>query len=597
MGTKIIQLDEITNDEPTVQILRPQDARLYRVKCANDTLDYLKTVKPQDGKTIILVLAMTAGEHYGCNRNGDAWNEEPVQAGSTFMGPETVLPKHYQTFETNGNIFMHHQNKDPSTARGKILKAFYNWKMHRVELLLGLDNKKAEDVVAQIEAGKNPSVSMGCRVAHDVCSICGNKAPSRAQYCDHAKFNLGEFMPDGRRIFVWNPSPNFFDISIVRRPADRVAYMMKKVAEEIPEIVSSYKLGEDWEENSHKAAQLRKLSDIEKVISGEIPLAKTDDGQLHGLKQFDAIAKRATESMPALEDKDIKDMLPFKPAQLLSTLASMGIILTTPEFLKYFLWKVQPGIDIPEDFLQRAVETQQAAFDLLANNPQLLQDVYESGFVNIEPESICPEIAEKFGHLLEKRALLGDYLYRHVVPSVLKSPESMRKGRWDVLNVRDPATGREYQTTRNARDTAADWAVHNQLKDLAAGGLLLGAGYKMLGNKALRFVSPLALGPGAMMAWRGTMGYPSVRAQTGEEVVLPRTRLPWEMPKWMGRGGTEFAEKRSALNIGSAYITALQDHKHTGAKTTKLARLVRTHTDDELTFDSAAAALADAIFS
>lgn len=596
MGTKIIQLDEYSNDEPTVQILRPQDARLYRVKCANDTLDYLKTVKPQDGKTIILVLAMTAGEHYGSNRNGDAWAEKPVQAGSTFLGEETTLPKHYKTFETNGNIFMHHQNKDPSASRGKILKAFYNWKMHRVELLLGLDNDKAHDTVDQIENGKPVSVSMGCRVAYDVCSICGNKAPNRSKYCDHAKFNLNEFLPDGRRQFVWNPSPTFFDISVVRRPADRVAFMMKKVAEEIPEITSSYKLGEDWEENNHKAAQLRKLSDIEKVMTGEISLAKTDDGKLHGLKRFGDVAKRAAEDMPALNDKEIKEMLPYKPAELLSTLSSMGIILTTPEFLKYFIWKLSPQAEIPDDFLRRAVETQQAAFDLLANNTQLLQDVYESGFVNISPEHICESIHEKFSHLMEKRALIGDYLARHVVPNWMKSPETQRQGKWDVLNVNDPATGRQYQTTRGARDTAADWAVGSRLKDLAGGGLLLGAGYKMLGHKALRFMSPAAAIPGAMLGWRGAVGYPSVKAQTGEEIALPRTRLPWEEPKWMGRGGTELAEKRSELNIGSALITAIQDRLHTGAKATKLANLVRTHTDDELTFDTAAAALADVIF-
>jgi len=78
-----------------------------------------------------------------------------------------------------------------------------------------------------------------CRVSHDVCSSCGNKAKSRADYCGPemckhggCRDNLAKTFDDGHTLSVDNPDPTFFDISKVFRPADRIAYTlgMAKVA-------------------------------------------------------------------------------------------------------------------------------------------------------------------------------------------------------------------------------------------------------------------------------------------------------------------------------------------------------------------------------
>lgn len=76
-----------------------------------------------------------------------------------------------------------------------------------------------------------------CTINHDICSSCGNKAAKRADYCDETtcisptglrrggcKNNLAKVAEDGHVIHVDNPHPNFFDISHVFRPADRIAY-------------------------------------------------------------------------------------------------------------------------------------------------------------------------------------------------------------------------------------------------------------------------------------------------------------------------------------------------------------------------------------
>lgn len=62
------------------------------------------------------------------------------------------------------------------------------------------------------------------------CSICGNVSKSRPEYCDHLKTQLKQFLPDGRKVFSYNYFPRFFDISKVGVPADRSAWMLRKVA-------------------------------------------------------------------------------------------------------------------------------------------------------------------------------------------------------------------------------------------------------------------------------------------------------------------------------------------------------------------------------
>lgn len=409
---KLIELDALSRyDEPTVQIVRPHEYNhLEHVKVASEALDYVKAVKPQPGRTIILVLAMTAGEFYGPNRNGDAWSERPLQVGNTKITEDQVLPAHYKSFETDANIYKHHVNKDPAKSIGDVLKAFYNWPMHRVELLLSLDNSRAEDIIERIERDEFPAVSMGCKVKYDVCSICGHKAPNRRAYCDHAKFRLGDLLPNGKKVFVWNPSPRFFDISMVRRPADRLGFMMKKVADTVPEIRSSAELGAYVQNAKRKVAALDKMSLIHKILRGTVGATKDDKGRL---RQFvDHLAKPVASKMPPVDDETIRSLVRFHPATVLSTLSSMGIMLTTPEFIKYFVWKIDPSLEIPADVLDRAVASQQRVFEMLSDNPHLLDEIDSTEFIGASDKDVHAPLAEKLQPLAEKRSQSRDNLYR-----------------------------------------------------------------------------------------------------------------------------------------------------------------------------------------
>lgn len=617
---KIIELDDLSpQGEPTIQIVRPGEYnKFYHVKTASEALDYIKTVKPIPGKTIILVLAMTAGEYYSCNRNGDAWHEKPtLVAGKVPLTQEQSLPNNYKTFETHATVFRHHLNKDKANGIGQVLKAFYNWPMHRVELLLALDNRKAEDVVERINNGEFVACSMGCKIPWDCCNICGNKAPSRSQYCDHARYNLGEILSNGKRVFVWNPSPTFFDISIVRRPADRIAFMMKKVAGAY-EVRSSAELGERVEDLRGKIANLNKISLINKVVSGQVEASKTDDGEVKELQSFgDSVARPAVQSMPPIDDETIRSLIVHHPAEVLSTLSSMGIFFTTPEFLKYFVWKMDPSVQIPQKALDRAVAAQAGMLDALAHNPELLEEIEGMGFLDISPEHVRPEIQEKMSSWVEKRAQFGDYIYRHYVPYVLKGYPT--RGNWDLVEAQDPRTGRTYQTTRGVANQTEDYLVESRAKNLLGGGALLGGalglgllrfpgasgtmgralgmgGFSGMGRLVGGATLGAAAGEGARRFTYGMTGAPYLQAPTGERIYSRPTYQQWTMdPHFLG---TEFVEKRSEEGQGNPdmhhIIRASMDFAHCpGACREKIT--VSPHALDNLDFDQAASRMGSII--
>lgn len=90
-----------------------------------------------------------------------------------------------------------------------------------------------ESYVVRLVAVKN------CKIAHDVCTGCGNVAVNRGEYCDHTtckyggcKANLGRVFEDGHHLGRDNPVCTFFDWSDVSdtRGADRTAFITGKVA-------------------------------------------------------------------------------------------------------------------------------------------------------------------------------------------------------------------------------------------------------------------------------------------------------------------------------------------------------------------------------
>lgn len=257
---KLIDIDSsYFHDEPIFQLINITGSGPLLKQAADQRVsDFVSSMKTDPGKIYIHILAMGAGEFYGANRNADFF-------------PEENLLKYHDTFVSSpAHIFKHHINKNPDIAIGQVIHSFYNDRMHRVELIAWVDKDKGYDYVARIERGEFPSMSMACHTPFDTCSICGNKARSRNQYCEHLRGQLGKILPDGRKVMAINDGPlRFFDQSFVFKPADVTSSVLQKVAYADQPVISSAEQAEAYE-LQEKKSDLRKASDLIKQIDGEV---------------------------------------------------------------------------------------------------------------------------------------------------------------------------------------------------------------------------------------------------------------------------------------------------------------------------------------
>lgn len=202
-----------------------------------EILAYKSQLEPEPGKTYVHILALGAGEYYGANLNNDHFPWAGLQHDHT-RTPHPHMHG-YKTF-LNAHAFAHHMNKDPEKAYGDVLLSVLNTKMKRVELIVAIDEEKCirnggAKTLERIKAGEYPSTSMGCRVPFDVCSICGHQARYRSEYCQHMLSEAGKIYADGRKVFVYNPYPRFFDISFVFIGADRTSFVLERIGVDQPQ--------------------------------------------------------------------------------------------------------------------------------------------------------------------------------------------------------------------------------------------------------------------------------------------------------------------------------------------------------------------------
>jgi len=314
---KIITFNYGDNDSEVLKLLHP--GHLTKTAEYSDELnEYLETLGTKDGRSYALVNALGAGEFFGSNKNGDYF-------------PENALEKYHKTFEALAHVYKHHINKDPQKSMGKVVFSHYNPRMKRVELILELDNSKAEGILNKLEGGHLPAVSMGCRVPYDVCSICKNRAKTRADYCSHLTGSMNKVMPDGRRIYAVNTMPKFFDISVVAIPADRTASFLSKVASDNshdPHNLVRTELSGNIELNNalQKVAALEGKAYMNKKIVGKV------DAVIGSKEDKD----RVLEPYKLKKDKLLKcSQYPFE--EVLSTFMGLNILPHRADFQKLAL--------------------------------------------------------------------------------------------------------------------------------------------------------------------------------------------------------------------------------------------------------------------
>ncbi len=492
MTTKIITLeDHFSTGEPTVQlvstwgrngnILRESTSVQKIAAVKSPALDYIKSVTPEPGKSIVLIIGLGDHETYGPNRNGDGFPSEPVH-GKIFE--DEVLTRHYKSYK-KAHVFRHHVNNDPEKAVGRVKEAFWNPSMRRVEVVEDFEHSRAPDLLEKIASGEFPAKSMGCRIKYDVCTLCGNKAKTRAEYCDHLKYEMGKIDGHtGKQAAALNPSPDFFDSSWVIRPADRTGYMLKKVAYARPYEISSYELGERVDDLKEKAAAIGKSADIEKVLDGKVEEAKSHltDADIKLLSKYKNTVLPSAKNTKPLKINAIRIIAQYSPGDAIDTTDSIGMPLGLGELLQYFMSRMEPEHEHSDKITKSASAHVPVILKLLADHPRFCDSLIKES--SLFDGGFNEKLANQLAPYAQDRLTTGDYLARRLLPANMYEGEPLT----NTYSWTDPNTGHQYATNQYAiqqmHDTLSTTGYKNKLLKSAP----------LLGMSALLGVAAMGLG-------------------------------------------------------------------------------------------------------
>lgn len=366
-----------------------------------------------------LVVPLGADESWEETVNGDSFLRADLKPENSEWG--------HKTFERFARAFLHHKNKDPSIGYGDNPFMTFNDEMDRCEGIWRLDKKKAKEVgadhvIAKLEGGRRPEISMGTHVKYDVCSLCGNRARSVREYCSHPKDpGFGWIDPlSGRKMRVFNPRPKFFDLSAVIVPAAPEALVMGALGPDVVSaildlektsganplhwpVVPSSVLGAAYWGLDESRLSFSKAS-------GVVELLKLSDL----IKRAPALEAEVIRPLQAEEDEltperisDLGvDSVAFPAA--ISTLAALGIVLTPSEYFR---------LADPEG-------------DGLVPSPRLIAEAFP--YVSADLRSLTelafsPGLARRLQAIVPSRSICYPHLGRRVARSPL-NPVGEPKG-------------------------------------------------------------------------------------------------------------------------------------------------------------------------
>lgn len=229
---------------------------LEKIAAYSEIIEFMKTLEPIPGRSYFHINMLGASNIYGNTKNGDYFSEE-------------TLKKYHKTFQTTpAKFFKHHQNKSHSPSFGTCIFSTFNPVMKRIELIVEADEATSKELNEFIAKGIFPKTSMACRLPYDRCSICGNIAKTRQEYCKHLMFEMNKLYPDGRKAYAINEDNIiWFDCSWVVRPADPTSSVLTKIAEDFSVLGAAERA--EIEGFTNKKASIRKWADLIKEISEE----------------------------------------------------------------------------------------------------------------------------------------------------------------------------------------------------------------------------------------------------------------------------------------------------------------------------------------
>jgi hypothetical protein len=93
-------------NRPLIRVLNAEFEKTAEYRA--DVKEFIDGFEKKANHTYILVNAMTSGDFYGPNLNGDYF-------------PDDQLVRHHKSFEKMAYAYRHHKNKDPKESAGKVV--------------------------------------------------------------------------------------------------------------------------------------------------------------------------------------------------------------------------------------------------------------------------------------------------------------------------------------------------------------------------------------------------------------------------------------------------------------------------------------------
>jgi len=387
MIEKIIEYRQDETDAEVFSILK-QGSGMEKIASYSGELQvFINALKAKADKIYALINALSAYEGFGPNNNSDAFPKSVFEMG------------YHKSFEENGYVYSHHANKDPKKAMGKVIFSHYNPGMQRVELIVELDKIKAKSIIDRMDAGELPKTSMGCKIKKDFCSVCGNGAKRRIDYCDHLKYHMGKVLPSGKKVYAINPNPKFFDISIVTIPAEKTSGVIAKL-----ENLGLAKVASD---NNISAANggadaLEKVANKESTAEIKKKITNVD------VVKIDTDPKRLiVDSQERLSKETLKKLANFPISEVLSTFLGLRIMPKREDFQKLAF------LSIGKEELADKLEKQGLVFSVdTSTETTKLPDVSIDNFNVKIAEMLVPEI---LGSSLTKELVIARNLTKIAV--------------------------------------------------------------------------------------------------------------------------------------------------------------------------------------
>jgi hypothetical protein len=508
--------------EPLVQIVRPGE----QVKTASQILpsvqSFIDRLTPDPRYTYVLVNAMGYSEFYGSNSNRDWYGHNEHLDFNGLLHAPPDFGRDYETDKMQGRdwpygfpsyygatVYAHHKNTDPQQLGfGDVIFVATNPVMKRVELVERVFNEEAQkkghtSILERVAAGERVDVSMGCKVPFDFCSICTDwrevkkawktfnpehhrhpgvailayhktirpirgLAITRKDYCEHMLQIPGQILPDGRKVYVYNDFPRFFDISFVLIGADRTARVMWHMAASAPDRAAIPFRSQD-------PGLVRLLENLLSKTSA-INIASMEKEVPDGFAQaVHADADTATDFSDTLsvilggaEDKKLT------ARKILTALATLGIVASPKEFQTLALTDVPGG-----EIIKKALDERGVVFDTDVGG---LDDTFSVG-----EKFYDAKLTQAFTPMLEERSGFDPFLTSRLTSFEPKTagarPLAIRTKMLDKLAAQ--YNGYRISVLENAGDLFPKTAAF-----LGSGGFLAGGG-KGIGLAALL----LGLGP------------------------------------------------------------------------------------------------------